>query len=231
MKQEFRRGMAAARKYLGTAPASFSFQRSALGPGMLLYHDPLTDVEAKTLIIGFTGNRMRLLMPAYRVLCALDPTSYDLLLMLDHNKRMFRDGMDQIADSLPALADHLRDLGAARGYKRVVGLGTSAGSLAVLQAGIHAGLDVAVSVAPASLAKHHIWRADFEAFADQHDPQTTKLRVVYGRRPRHQAAADEIIARLPNCEGIRYRHASKNILAQAQDRGELAHCLQQWLSR
>ncbi|MEM9576704.1 MAG: non-ribosomal peptide synthetase [Pseudomonadota bacterium] len=230
IKRAFAQQLAEMRRYLPKHPAGLKWQRQDIAPGVLLYSDPAVPAQKKDLIVGFSGNRMRLLMPAFRILDALDPEKHDLLLLADHSRNLFRNGIPSVCADVPALGLFISQFCAGGGYNRLLGIGTSGGSLAVVAMGIAAQFDAVACVAPASLDKHTEWWGTYNTIAPQHDPDQTTIRIIHGRRAQHRVVADEILRFVPMAEAIRYPHASKRIFPDAQDRGILTDLLNEWLS-
>ncbi len=67
-----------------------------------------TEIQ-KTLIVGFSGNYMRLMVPTYRVLCNLDPERTDLLLLSDPKRAGFMQGLEGLGSGVEAIEDWLED--------------------------------------------------------------------------------------------------------------------------
>lgn len=230
MRMELGSQLASFRRFLPEATADQTWQREILAPGALLYTDRSHPATGKSLIVGFSGNRMRLLMPTFRFLNEFNPKTCDVLLMIDHTRNLFFNGLSSFGDNPAAVAAKLEQFAAQQGYKRLIGIGTSGGSLAALHIGISAGFDVVASVAPASIARHSEWAPLFDEITARHDPDTMPIRIVYGKRASQRANADEIAYYLPFAEQIRYPYASKRIFSEAQDRGDLKTLLVKWIA-
>ena len=228
--REFSRQVSDISGYLSTQNHSLKWQRQDLAPGVMLFSDQDVPATQKDLIVGFSGNRMRLLMPAFRVLAALNAEEHDLLLLSDHTRKLFLNGIPGVCDDIHALTRYVSQFCADKQYKRLLGIGTSGGSIAVVVAGIAAEFDTVACVAPASMDKHKEWSDTFKTIATQHDPDQTIIRIVHGPRAQHRAAADSILKYVPYAECIRYPHASKRIFPDAQDRGILNGLLEEWLA-
>ena len=218
------------RSHLRAAPKARHWHREVLFPGALMYGDPSVPAAQKSLIVGFGGNRQRLLMATYRVLADLDPAQTDLLLLMDPSKRCFIAGAPGMGAGFAAMARTVTQICTDRGYRRLVGLGTSAGTFAALHAGLVEGFDAVAVVSPAGFSRHADWAEVIASIAPQHDPDRMPIRIIYGRRPRHKADADSIRPYLPDAEYIRYEEAGKNILPDAQERGTLNRLLGDWLA-
>lgn len=230
MRREFSARVTGLKRFLTEANGNGTWRREMLAPGALLYSDPSRPAAQKSLVVGFSGNRMRLLMPTFRFLREIDPQASDVLVMIDRTRKLFFNGLDGIGDSPAAVAAYLEQFCAQRGYTCLIAVGTSGGSLAACHMGINGNFDVIASVAPASIKKHPEWVPLFEEITAQHDPDKTHIRVIYGRSARQRACADEIAHFLPFAEQIRYPYAGKNIFPDAQDRGQLKTLLDKWIA-
>jgi acyl-CoA synthetase (AMP-forming)/AMP-acid ligase II/acyl carrier protein len=230
LKQELSQQRRNYHRYLPKGDDNLKWQRQDRAPGVMLYSDPTTPTAKKDLIVGFSGNRMRLLMPIYRVLRELNPSKYDLLLLADHSRNLFLKGIPTVCDDINTLAVYISQLCADAQYNRLLGIGTSGGSIAAVATGIAAGFDTIASIAPASLDKHIEWSETFDTIAPLHDPDQTAIRIVYGRETKQRAAADSIIRHVPLAEAIRYPHTNKLIFPDAQERGILGNLMEEWLA-
>lgn len=217
------------RGHLKDHPDALRWQKETLCPNVLLFGDPDVPSARKSLIAGFAGNRRRLLLPTYRVLMDLNPETTDLLLLMDPSKQCFFGGIDGMGRDFSALARAVAQLSAARGYRRMAGLGISGGTFAVLQAGLVEGFDAVTVVSPAGFARHPDWAARLEPVAAQHDPEILSIRIVYGRSQSQKANADSIRSYLPQAEYDHYPQAKKNVIKDAQERGMLKDLLRDWL--
>ncbi len=211
-------------------PGAFAWKSEVLSNGAILFQDPETDPADKNLIVGFAGNRMRLSMPTFHFLVDVDPRKNSFLLFMDRSRRLFFCGAEGVGRDLPEIANYVGDFAKTRGYRRVIGIGHSGGSFAVLNAGLLGNFDDVVSLAPTSLIKHINWLPVFEKFRDQHDPETLNIKVVYGNSDQQKENSAEMQKYLPHAEFIQYEHASKAILHSAKKRGELKDLLKAWMS-
>lgn len=228
MKAEFKERLTNTKGYLDLNAQINRWQREVLVPSALYFSDPTVPPEGKTLIVGFAGNRMRLSMPTYRFLAGMDVARTDLLMFMDYSQRVFLHGVHGIGEDVPGMAAYIQRFVRERGYQRVTGVGVSGGSLAVLYAGHCAAFDAIVSVDPSSLIKHPEWRPLFAEMGAAHDPDRQSVKLIYGRRRRHKDCADMIGELIPHATRIRYPHAGKNILPEAQDRGEFETLWEKW---
>lgn len=137
-------------------PAHEGFRRSRLKPNLYLYSDGGPS-PAKTLVIAFSGNARRLMMPTATFLQHLDASAFDILFISRHPKSNYRNGICGLATSLEGLIDMLRGLLADVDYKQVMTYGTSSGALPALLAALYLDLDQGVGVGGLSL-DHARWR-------------------------------------------------------------------------
>ena len=174
---------------LACHPGARAWTRRSLTPHLDLYRGGDDDRQSRTLIVGFAGNYMRLMLPTWNILVNLDHRLYDLLLLGDPTHRHFAAGAPGLGGDLPALAQSLTVH--AEGYGRTVALGTSAGGLAaIVVAGLN-GWDGAVAVGADRPSAH----PEIEAILRKSDLGVGRTRLCYGAgQPRDSAAAREIAA-------------------------------------
>jgi hypothetical protein len=120
------------KRELANIGAAANWHRQALSPDMFFYSDGTIPAKNKTLVVGFSGNAMRLMMPTYCVLTSLNPSDYDLLLLRDTSRRHYEAGVPSLGRTIAEIAGTLRDFADQSGYRNVVALGTSAGGLAAI---------------------------------------------------------------------------------------------------
>lgn len=104
------------------------------------------------LVVGFTGNARRLMMPAFLFLHYVGNVGADLLLLEVPKGTRFTEGVPGFSRDLPSTIEWLRELLPTLGATRVVAVGTSGGGLPAILAGLALPLD-AVLAAGASTAK------------------------------------------------------------------------------
>lgn len=130
---------------LGDAPPQ-RYLRQALHPHLTMFADPAAPRARKRLIIGFTGARGRLMLPAAAILQRLPSERYDLALIEDVSRDNFLNGIEGYAGNTLDLAKALvRDLD-PRAYIRTFCCGVSLGGFAALRAAIVIRADRGISV-------------------------------------------------------------------------------------
>jgi len=118
------------------------FRRTEIHPDVKLYS---ADAGARTLIVGFGGRRLRLMMPIAVTLQHLDDRRYDVLTLGDRRHLHFDSGIEGFAGSLPELAKRISAIIEPRGYSSVIAYGVSGGGFAALRVGSLLNVDRAIS--------------------------------------------------------------------------------------
>lgn len=197
------------------------WQRERLSESAFLYAAHGTSAD-KSLVVGFGGNYLRLMVPTYCILTGLDPWQHDLLLLADDRRTLFLQGVAGMADTLADLCDRVADLATARGYRRVVTLGTSGGGPAAIYAAIRAGWAKAVAVGPGSPARHPDMARAIDSVAPLHDARTTDIVIATSANARDVDAANQFRSLLRGARLKRDdRFSGHNLLHDLHHRGEL----------
>lgn len=209
--------------------SSAEWSRNKISEFVLHYSVAAYQTSQKHLVVGFAGNRMRLLMPTFRVLSGLDPEKVDLLLLMDPEKKLFLDGIPDVPGALPGVAKFCREFADSNGYRGIIGLGTSGGSTAVFEAGLLADFERIVSVAPLDLDAH-IGLTERLSDVRRSAPSSLRdIRIVHGKKEENRELACKLQRIFPEARTIRYPYARKGIFPAAEARGELNERLSDWL--
>lgn len=180
----WRKGM---QRRIARHPDALAFTRQSLTPQLDLYRRAEVDRTGKTLIVGFAGNLMRLMLPASNIPTHLDPRACDLLVLCDPARGHFVGGVPGLGTTLTELAQSLAPQ--AQGYARTLAFGTSAGGLAAIAVGGINGWDGAVAIGPDSPSAHPAIRSVLHDLS----PGAVRTRVCYGAgRATDAEAAQEI---------------------------------------
>ena len=121
------------------------FRRHKLRQQLTLYKDG-GDKHQKTLVICFSGNAQRMMMPMPVFLQHLDAKSMDVAFLKDPQRKGYQEGVDSIAPNLEQMFEELQTLLNIEEYRRVVAIGTSAGGLPAILATLKLGLNAGLSV-------------------------------------------------------------------------------------
>ena len=119
------------------------FQPVEMGDGATLYRGAAA-TQGRGLLVALTGRMQRLSLPTPIFLQRVPAAEWDVLMLRDPLTMHFRLGSPGFADSLPGLAQRVKDM--ARSYRRTLLFGNSMGGLPAVQIALMAGDLRAVSV-------------------------------------------------------------------------------------
>jgi len=100
----------------------------------------------KVLVIGFTGNSDRLMMPSPTYLQHFDAAKVDIVFLVDRGKRGYRSGIPEVGDSFQAMVDALPGLLSIGQYRRLAVTGTSSGGLPAVLGGLRLKADSIMAI-------------------------------------------------------------------------------------
>lgn len=190
------------------------FKRSTLHANVALYS---ADAGAKTLIVGFCGKRMRLMMPIATMLQFLDDRQYDVLVLSDPLKLYFDAGIGGYAGSLPELAKRISAIARQRGYSSLITYGTSMGGFPALRMGGLLGADRAISAGGgpvwhvSRLARKEPTIKAFDLICDCRMPLGTPCYALFSDgNPDDVAAAAKLAVVMPQSRLASLASASHN---------------------
>lgn len=159
------------------------YKRIGLAPSANLY---TAETGASALIVGFSGKKHRLMMPAAIMLQNTDDQRYDMLILSDPRKLHYDRGIEGFGDSLSAMARRIRSLANERGYRSLITYGTSMGGFPALRMGALLRADRAISCGgsppfhPTRLLDDQGTISAFDVICDCHKPAETPFFVLYG---------------------------------------------------
>jgi hypothetical protein len=122
------------------------FERRAIVKGVSLYSAAVGSAAGKTLLIGFAGRFLRLMLPTAWVLDCLNPALYDVVVLRDFSRLSFALGIPGLGNDIFAVLSGLRGHVDPGAYRNAISLGTSGGGVPALMAAILLGLDRGISV-------------------------------------------------------------------------------------
>jgi hypothetical protein len=180
-----------------------------------LYTADIGSCAEKTLIIGFTGNFHRLMLPLPVLLGCMNPTLYDVVVLRDFSRRFFSMGIPGLgADFFQAL-QNLRNHVDPAAYRNCVALGTSSGGLPAVLAAIRLELHRGVSIGGldfpqfvAKLREFGVSEEPYTALLASRPESFPELLLVFGAG----YAADVVAAR-----GLHGRVPSRLLAVNACD--------------
>ncbi len=214
------------RSRLARFPEASAWNRRSVSPYLDVYDGGHAPRKDKTLIVGFSGNMMRLMLPAWNILTHLDPKAYDLLVICDPERGHYVDGVPGLGGDMQALARSLAP--EAEGYGRTLAFGTSAGGLAALAAARLNGWQGAVAVGPDKPSAH----PRMKSLLQELSPRPGHALICYGAdRGRDAGAADEIASILGSATLAPYPGVRQhNLLLHLLRRRRLASAFDAWFT-
>jgi hypothetical protein len=163
------------------------FRRRNLSVNAAIYEGEGPPGAPRSLVVGFTGVGLRMMMPAAPFLQALPAERCDVLVLRDSERHAFLGGVPGYADGLAGLAARLeQDLPLARYADRRC-VGTSSGGAAALAFGALIGARVALSLGGAHpsvmvrrAASGALDRTGFDRLIAAAPPGATRLVCAHG---------------------------------------------------
>jgi hypothetical protein len=122
------------------------YKREAWDPNVDYFTDPSAPRSGKVLIIGFSGNADRLMIPIGCVLQFLPSRRFDLVVLRDATHSHYLNGAGDYAPTVHGLAKRLTGDFKPRKYAKVFCFGTSMGGFGALRCGVLIRADRAISV-------------------------------------------------------------------------------------
>ncbi len=157
---------------------------------------------ARTLVVGFCGKKLRLLMPVAMMLQSLDDRRFDALVLADPQRLHFDQGIPGFAQSLPDIARRIAAIVEENGYDSVITYGTSMGGFPALRMGSLIGAARAVSCGGRPV--NHMERLGrgtrpvgaFDLICDCRMPLRAPSYVLFSRDRRPDARAAGMISKI-----------------------------------
>jgi len=159
------------------------------------------DRRQKMLLICFSGNGQRPMMPMPVFLQHIDGRATDVAYLRTEQRAGYRKGIRGVANDLHASIAALEGLLDVREYRRVATIGMSGGALPAILAGLQLGVDAILSVGPNS-PNDDRWTGFvkgkgatdlFRRFASG-STKTPEVYLVHGAKSARDAAAATVIA-------------------------------------
>ncbi|MBV1903158.1 MAG: non-ribosomal peptide synthetase, partial [Marinosulfonomonas sp.] len=218
MRADFRRAISG-------SVAPLSWTRKKVVENADIYSTTGVAKENKALIVGFTSRAMRLTTPTFHILCALDPTRFDLLLLRDPTRRHYMDGVPGFGGSVESAALQIAQYAAAHQYPRVMALGTSSGAIPAICTAIINRWPRVLACGADRISSHPHLQQIMNKCAGLMDVSCpTSVKLAYsGRNPRDTAGAGELKKILHKaCVLPDDRFKEHPLLYKLQMQGELA---------
>ena len=205
------------------------WSRQPLATHVSLYQQNNLGPRGRTLLVGFAGNQMRLMLPTYLFLAHLGQ-SYDLLMLSDSRRKHFTEGIADVAPSFEELVVWLQAETERLGYDRLQTIGTSAGGLASICFGIRLGCSYMTAVGADSLQSHPTFTTYLQRGAGTPQQTPTILLACDEKNRRDFHAAQEIQNRIKGCHLCHLAaKGSHNVFRPALKSGRLTELLRMLL--
>jgi hypothetical protein len=194
-------------EFVGDVPPS-PFVRRRLRCAVSLYADGASP-RGKTLLICFSGNAYRLMMPTPLFLQHIDPRLVDVAYLRTDRHHGYRNGIRGVGESLESAIDGLVHLLDLRAYGRVAAVGTSGGGLPAILAGLRLGADAVLAAGPnspedrrwATLSNREGAASLFRRFAS-HRRRAPAIHLVHGADNRRDEESAKLIASCVSVQSI-----------------------------
>jgi hypothetical protein len=123
-----------------------AYQRHALASRATLYQNPASDVANKGLLVAFTGDARRLMLPVCVVLQLIDSRHWDVVVLRKYGSKSFLSESEDVEGKFPGLIRYVQCAISASRYLRTITLGTSGGGSAAIMAALLMGADRGLSI-------------------------------------------------------------------------------------
>ena len=211
------------------------YVRHVISEGATVYAAPGDDRARmnRTLVIAYTGDANRLMMPIGLFLQHCPAEQYEFVVLVDRSRTFYLTGIAGVGENLPAAIERLRDLCVPSRFRRAMTFGTSAGGLAAVWTAVALGLSRAVSVGgttPAEVARRYQTQdMSTEGFDDalRRATRLPEVILVVGEHARNdQQKALTMSALLPATTVVVPGTAHHNVLFDAWKGGSLEELLE-----
>jgi hypothetical protein len=123
------------------------YERRSFSRQVTLYQNPKGDAHDKGLLVAFSGDARRLMMPVSVFLQFVDSRMWDVVVLKRGSRNSYLLGLDSISTDFHGLIEYLQTTFTPAQYRRVMTLGTSSGGLAAVWAAFLMGADRGISIA------------------------------------------------------------------------------------
>ncbi len=133
---------------VGDGRPAEAYVRRTLADDASWYAAPGSPAERakRTVVIAFTGDAHRLMMPLALFLQNCPADRYEFLVLFDRARRLYLNGVAGLGDTLEATLERIASIAPRSHFRRAMTFGTSAGGLAAVWAAVALRFDRAVSV-------------------------------------------------------------------------------------
>ncbi len=226
LRRRQRRWVRQIKSELGPEAGKSSWKRATLTNSAYFYSNGVQERNNKTLLVAFTGNQHRLMMPTYRILQNLDAEQFDMLMLSDPRRLLFEKGIEGLGSDLNELSGVITRFAEPSGFGRIVSIGTSGGGLAALYVAMKFGWSRAVTIGSACLSEHQYLSDRLIRLASDLGPRNTEIVATFSSNTRDTDAANQIKDVFPWTTLMPdHRFADHNLLMELFRKGELRQFL------
>jgi hypothetical protein len=122
------------------------YERRSFSRHVTLYQNPKGEAHDKGLLVAFSGDARRLMMPTSVFLQFVDSRMWDVVVLKKGSRNSYLLGLDSVATDFHGLVEYLQTTFTPAQYRRVMTLGTSSGGFAAAWAAFLMGADRGISV-------------------------------------------------------------------------------------
>jgi hypothetical protein len=122
------------------------YERRSFSRHVILYQNPERDVRNKGLLVAFSGNGRRMMMPISVFLQFLDSRLWDVVVLKKCARNSFLLGLEDVSTDFRGLVEFVETTVSSMQYRRVITLGTSSGGFAATWAAVLMDADRGISV-------------------------------------------------------------------------------------
>lgn len=208
------------------------FVRKRLTQAVVIYEAD-GDRARKTLVVCFTGNFQRMMMPTPVFLQLIDAKKADVAFLRTEKNKGYRAGIQGLTSELKSSLTALESLLKFHEYNRVVTVGTSGGAMPALLSALYWGADACLSVSPNnpqderwhSFTDGEVAPGLFRHFGLGAKPPP--IHILYGEKSSQDAESAKVIeSSLPSARLMLVPGAGHVALSPLLERGELGRVLQ-----
>lgn len=226
LRRRHRRWVRQIKSELGPEAGKSSWKRATLANSAYFYTNGVQERDNKTLLVAFTGNQHRLMMPTYRILQNLDVERFDMLMLSDPRRLLFADGIEGLGSDLMELSEFISSFSEPSGFGRIVSIGTSGGGFAALFVALKFGWSRAITVGSACLSDHKQLSDILTRLASDLRHRNTEIFATFSSNSRDADSANQIKEMFPWTALMPdHRFTDHNLLMELFRKGELRQFL------
>lgn len=208
-------------------PDPMRWQREVLSASSMHYHVG-RDHTCGDVLVGFTGNQGRLLLPIHLILSNLPSRFCRLVLLTDLTRDHYQRGIPGIGHDAKRLSAGLERILPAEWLRSAAFLGTSAGAVAALVCGLDQGSRRIGLVGPDSPMNRPLLKTALESTLGEYE--YGHVNIAVGQTRRDLQGLKDLQRLMPSLSGRVFARAGHNVFLSTHRRRKLNETLN-WLLR